>query len=524
MTNHDPNLHLFVDEQSVYQTFGVTRILNQAVKHPQPVVMSDGRPHRMATAWGNVIQESDGRLRMWYLDMFRDPHGAGKAGVWGRGSDYGFHPRDEQDCRDVESVFMAYAESTDGIHWEKPELGLIEYRGCRRNNLVMSGELGARQTGGALTNFDGFTIVRDEAEPDAKKRYKMIAHWESVHCWDNSVHQTGRADADMKRFWEARAKYLTTSRDGIHWDAPLTRLFHARGDRMLVMRDHRHQQWWMSDRPPLLGVPFGQRWVRGAGLSTSPDLLQWSQPSQQTLALDERDDFGQLSQFHTFMPFNYGSQDLGFATMVNSRSGCCRPYLLSHRDGQPWQRHFRDQPVIERGSPGAFDRVQVVPLHNEPIVLGDEMFVYYSAGAALPGHPSGARSIGVARLRRDAFVGLAAVGYTPHPSIPNSLGGEVFVVSNLVEVGGESLWLNFEKLNAAGQCRTALLNPDLSAIEGFTLDQCEPVTEDGVLEHARWKDRESLAGLRGRSIRVQFQFTSGVLYAFRFANLPSLQR
>ena len=31
---------------------------------------------------------------------------------------------------------VAYAESTDGVHWERPTLGLIEYAGNRNNNLV----------------------------------------------------------------------------------------------------------------------------------------------------------------------------------------------------------------------------------------------------------------------------------------------------------------------------------------------------------------------------------------------------
>ena len=30
----------------------------------------------------------------------------------------------------------AYAESVDGIHWVKPELNLIEFKGSKRNNLV----------------------------------------------------------------------------------------------------------------------------------------------------------------------------------------------------------------------------------------------------------------------------------------------------------------------------------------------------------------------------------------------------
>ena len=30
-----------------------------------------------------------------------------------------------------------YAESLDGIHWYRPELGLVEFEGSKRNNILM---------------------------------------------------------------------------------------------------------------------------------------------------------------------------------------------------------------------------------------------------------------------------------------------------------------------------------------------------------------------------------------------------
>jgi len=35
----------------------------------------------------------------------------------------------------------AYAESEDGIHWHKPKLGLIEFEGSKKNNLVWNGDI-----------------------------------------------------------------------------------------------------------------------------------------------------------------------------------------------------------------------------------------------------------------------------------------------------------------------------------------------------------------------------------------------
>ena len=46
------------------------------------------------------------------------------------------------ECYDVEGwptaddTSFCYAESRDGIHWTKPELGLFEYQGSKKNNIL----------------------------------------------------------------------------------------------------------------------------------------------------------------------------------------------------------------------------------------------------------------------------------------------------------------------------------------------------------------------------------------------------
>ena len=39
---------------------------------------------------------------------------------------------------------ICYAESKDGIHWKRPELGLVEFKGSKKNNIILSDEV-ARQ-------------------------------------------------------------------------------------------------------------------------------------------------------------------------------------------------------------------------------------------------------------------------------------------------------------------------------------------------------------------------------------------
>ena len=38
----------------------------------------------------------------------------------------------------IVSSFFCYAESDDGVHWRRPELGLVEFQGSKKNNILWS--------------------------------------------------------------------------------------------------------------------------------------------------------------------------------------------------------------------------------------------------------------------------------------------------------------------------------------------------------------------------------------------------
>src|ERR1051326_7238486 len=108
----DPNLHLFVDDYEIQSSTNLLRVLNKPKKHPEPVLLAD-QPWEgdRAQAWGSVIQEPDGRLRLWYF-----------AFNTGRRTN------------ELDRGGYAYAESRDGIHWINPTLALVYFRGTKSNN------------------------------------------------------------------------------------------------------------------------------------------------------------------------------------------------------------------------------------------------------------------------------------------------------------------------------------------------------------------------------------------------------
>ena len=75
------------------------------------------------------------------------------------------------ETRPVHPWFLCYAESNDGIHWRRPELGLFEFDGSKKNNIILTPESVA-----AINGDPAHTAVFKDANPDcpADARYKCV--------------------------------------------------------------------------------------------------------------------------------------------------------------------------------------------------------------------------------------------------------------------------------------------------------------------------------------------------------------
>jgi hypothetical protein len=97
--------HLFFDPAIVASSTNVTLRVNPPSR--RELVISRDRPWEAVISLFLTVMEDEGRLRMWYI------------------------------CRDESNQpRIACAESRDGVHWTKPDLGIAEYRGSTANNLV----------------------------------------------------------------------------------------------------------------------------------------------------------------------------------------------------------------------------------------------------------------------------------------------------------------------------------------------------------------------------------------------------
>ena len=134
-------LELFVDD-SLFSS--MTGRASLQLHHPvrrEIVFKTDAPWEGNAAAYQSVFQ--DGRLyRMYY-----------------RGIHYRHSGQPAQALED-HPWFLCYAESDDGIHWRRPELGLFDFKGSKANNIVLTPELLAPVGGDPPTARPSKTPIR----------------------------------------------------------------------------------------------------------------------------------------------------------------------------------------------------------------------------------------------------------------------------------------------------------------------------------------------------------------------------
>ncbi|MDP7163625.1 MAG: hypothetical protein QF792_09040, partial [Phycisphaerae bacterium] len=169
------NKVLLVDDAFLLEVHNLQRKVNQAVKHPEPVLTLDAPWDQQPTdsfSYINVIYDRQEQLfKMWYVVTGIFP---GQYWEEGRGG-------------------MAYAMSKDGIHWEKPVMNMVEINGSRNNNYIIRQMLSLN-----------YNIIVDPSDIPAR-RYKMTFTIESEETQWAKFHS---------------ALCLAYSADGIHWDQP----------------------------------------------------------------------------------------------------------------------------------------------------------------------------------------------------------------------------------------------------------------------------------------------------------------
>ena len=157
-------LFLAIDDQALPWRWQVALHLGKPTVRPEPVLgpspFESLAPDNLATHFYGTVLHDQGRFRMWYY-----------ACHWGANPDWS--PRMAQQIAkppawakgDIK-IFqgpLCYAESADGIVWEKPALGQVAFKGSAANNALALPH----------TVVSGAIVIKDDEDPDPARRYKM---------------------------------------------------------------------------------------------------------------------------------------------------------------------------------------------------------------------------------------------------------------------------------------------------------------------------------------------------------------
>jgi hypothetical protein len=460
---------LFLDDHLIQQINGLRRVVNPPVRHPDnPVIRPDKPWENLCSVYGTALFDEElGRFRIWYLTTPRD-----------RGLKPLLFPDGRE--RAPHTTLLAYAESTDGVHWVKPELNQFPYDGDTRNNLI---DLG-------VYNCEGISVLYDPRDPDPQRRWKAV-------YWDHgSGGWTLRNGRPYCQEGPEDGFCVAFSPDGIRWRPyegnPVLHRYCDTNQNLVY--DPKLRRYVAFSR-----FGFGRRLAR----SESEDFLHWSDP-EVVLECDERD--GRGTQIYGAGVDIYEGVYIAMIWIYREGGdGKIDTQLATSRDGIHWIRVGDRATWLKLGEDDSWEGGMVRSVERI-IVRGDRLYIYYGGvhgPHSRPGHPEVVRkhraAIGLLTLRRDGFVSFDA-------------GEEAgWLLTRPFVLPNGDLHLNVDA--RGGWIRVAVCDGTGSPIDGF--ETSEPVTGDMLDAVVRW-EKGNLRRLEGRTVQLRFSLQRAKLYSFWF--------
>ena len=445
---------LFVDENLIDSIRDARLVLHRPEMRNRAITLD--HPWESGGVAYAVIFKDGEKYRMWYRCS---PFEGSKVG---------------QGC------MTAYAESENGIRWNKPSLGVIEYQGSRDNNLVLDER--------ELTNFAPFIDLNPDTPAD--ERYKGIGRHGGV--------------------------YTATSADGIHWtrknlkpvqtDGPFDShniAFHDPWTGKYVMYTRGVKTDGSAGHGANKNFKEGVRWIRRA---ESEDFVNWT-PLE---PIDTGDEPIEHLYTNSCVPYE---RSPGLYLMFPSRFVDGRsptpdwPYpgvndgvFMTSRDGIRFDRTFKEAFVRPGPDPENWHERSIYVMRGILETGPAQLSMYITEHWRTK-----TNCVRRMTLRTDGFVSVQA----PYD------GGEMITRALVFE--GDELRINLST-SAAGMARIELQDENGSPIPGFGLEDCQEVFQDQIDLPVRWNSGADLSSLVGTPVRLRFILEDADLYAFRFVN------
>lgn len=447
---------LFVDHYLLDTLAGAELRLQQPVER-ETVIRFDAPWEGRYVGYVTVFQDGE-RVRMYYRGL----------------------PTAGADGSDAEVT--CYAESKDGLNFEKPHLGLFETHGTRENNVVLA------NLAPFSHNFAPFLDSREGVPAD--ERYKAVAgtsetgllpfasadglNWRKLK--EEAIITEGAFDSQNVAFWsEAEQQYLCyfrtwsgggyegirsvsrcTSTDFRTWSAPQPMTF---GDRPL---EHLYTNETLPYfRAPQLYVAIAARFMPGRAVVTEEEA--------KTLGIES----------------NYW-KDISDNVFMSSRGGT------------QYDRTFMEgfiRPGI--GLENWTSRTNY-PAYGILQTSEKEMSLYVQ-------HNYGQPTAHLVRysLRPDGFISL----HGPYA------GGEA--TTKPFSFTGNDLYLNYST-SAAGFVKVEVQDETGKALEGYSEADAPEIIGNALDRPVRWNSGKSVAELAGKAVRLRFILKDADVFSLQF--------
>lgn len=397
------------------------------------------------SAYYTLIQDRD-KLRVYY-----------------RGSHF-----DEKSKKATHREVTCYAESTDGLHFTKPELGLFEFDGSKGNNIVWDGP-----------GTHCFTPFKDEnprCEPDAP--YKAL-----------TLVKGGLLPLK--------------SSDGIHW-LPMS-------DKPVITKgafDSQNLAFFDTHLGKYREYHRAFRLVRDIMTGTSDDFLRWTDP----VWLDYPDVAPQHLYTNTVQNYPGAPHVLiGFPTRFLPKTQQTEPTLMVSRDGQSFHRYL--EAVIPPTAPEKRDgnRSNYMAWGIVRLPGHDGEWSVYAKEAYYTGPGSRIRRFA---YREDGLVALSTLSSATSGTETGANTGEGEAVTRPLTFTGQALILNYRTARS-GSIRVEIQDAEGKPLAPFTADASR-LRGNELADRVTWGEHADLSQLAGKPIRIRFVLENAQLFSFRF--------
>lgn len=433
---HGP--YFLCDDRVVGDRWMVERFVTPLARHPGNPVMTRDKPWEGTGPHmgGTVLRDpQDGLCKMWYS-------------VWNSHAYFNNLPFSYNVC---------YAESEDGLTWNKPDLGVFEYEGSTENNCIRLGDDKTQNIDVCLNPLPG--------------RYpgKFLA----IHNQKGGVFVSSSKDGKtFTRIMEAPAiEYHSDTHNNFVYDE---------------VRD----LWFLFCRPRSWAGDHRRR----VSVQQSADLNNWTHET--TILVPTETD---QPEFYGMTVFRRGDLFFGALQTYDRATGFMQAELAWSGDAYHWTQLPTHPAWVERGVEGAWDHGMAM-LAESPVIDGESMRFYYG-GFPLP-HDTKEENIcgiGMMTAELDRLVGLRPS--SPEPGL---------VLTRTLDVRGKRLVVN---ARVTGSIHAELRYGNNKTVEGWTFDDCEPLTASGFASEITWKSRP-IGEVPEPDIQILFKLDNAELYTF----------